>query len=415
MMSEAPSTPAPAFRMATLLWALGASLLLALIFIGLATFAPELRGAEDDGAHALSRSAVGFAGIVRLLKETGTPVTVQRGTAPLAGQAALLVLTPPPGVDAQALRRLPLPYKGRILIIAPKWAISRSPKRLGWAVVQGLLPPAVAAAAVARPEIEAVTRSGGVQPLVLAGGPYQHVIGQGRSLKFGPIQSLQSRASEDGLPILQDDKGAAVLVGVGDGRTFVLTEPDLLDNHGLANADTARSAMALIDVLRQGGPVVFDVTLNGFARPRSLMQTALTPPFFAATLCALFAFALMGWRAVVRFGPTIRPERAVALGKRALVDNAAGLIRLTRREARMAPRYAAVTRHAVARAVGSPRDWSVEQTNAYLDRLGDPKGETTPFSDLVAAANAGGGNVDALLRSAGNLYKWKAEITGGRY
>jgi len=122
----------------------------------------------------------------------------------------------------------------------------------------------------------------------------------------------------------------------------------------------------------------------------------------------------MGWRAVVRFGPTIRPERAVALGKRALVDNAAGLIRLTRREARMAPRYAAVTRHAVARAVGAPRDWSVEQTDAYLDKLGDPAGETKPFSDLVAAANAGSGNMDALMWSARNLYKWKAELTGGR-
>jgi hypothetical protein len=400
--------------MATLLWALGASLLMGLIFIGLATFAPDLRGAEDDGAHALSHSAVGFAGIVRLLKETGTPVNIRRGAAPLEGHAALLVLTPPAGVDAKAVRSLTLPYKGPTLIIAPKWVTSRSPRHLGWAVVDGLLPPPAAAAAVARPEIEAVNRSGGVQPLVLVGGPYQHMIGPEQSLKFGPIRSLQSHASDTGMSILQDAHGAAVLVGVGDGRTFVLTEPDLLDNHALANPDAARSAMALIDLLRQGGPVVFDVTLNGLGRPRSLMQTALTPPFFAATLCALFALALTGWRAVARFGPTIRPGRAVALGKRALVDNAAGLIRLTRREARMAPRYAAVTRNAVARAVGAPRDSSVEQTNAYLDKLGDPTGETTPFSDLVAAADASGGNKDALMRSARNLYTWKAEIIGGR-
>jgi hypothetical protein len=75
--------------MATVLWALGASLMMALIFIWLATFAPELRGAEDDGAHALSRSSVGFAGLVRLLNETGTPVSVRRNPAPLDGQAGL--------------------------------------------------------------------------------------------------------------------------------------------------------------------------------------------------------------------------------------------------------------------------------------------------------------------------------------
>ncbi len=414
MRSGPPSTAAPSFRTATLLPALGASLLMALVFIGLATFAPELRGAEDDGAHALSRSAVGFAGLVRLLKETGTPVSIRRGAGLSTGQTALLVVTPPAGVDAKEVRSLTRPYKGPILIIAPKWVVSRSPRHLGWAVVHGLLPPAAVVAAVARPEIEAVKRSSGVQPLVLVGGPYQDKVGQGQSLTFGPIQNLQSHASNNGAPILQDAHGAAILVGVGGGRTFVLTDPDLLDNHALANPDAARSAMALIDLLRQGGPVVFDVTLNGLGRPRSLMQTALTPPFFAATLCALFALALVGWRAVARFGPTLRPERAVALGKRALVDNAAGLIRLTRREARMAPRYAAVTRHAAARAVGAPRDWSAAQTDAYLDKLGDPAGETKPFSDLVAAAGAASGNVDALMRSAGNLYKWKAEITGGR-
>jgi hypothetical protein len=400
--------------MATVLWALGASLMMALIFIWLATFAPELRGAEDDGAHALSRSSVGFAGLVRLLNETGTPVSVRRNPAPLDGQAGLFVLTPVAGGDANAVRSLTLGYKGPILIIAPKWSITPSPRRLGWAVVHGMLQSNFAASAVARPEIQDFKRSGGVQPVVLDGGPYQHLVSPQQSLRFGPVHNLQSRASDNGTPVLQTANGDAVLVGVGDGRTFVLTDPDLLNNHGLADADTAQSAMALIDLLRQGGPVVFDVTLNGLAPPRSLMQTALTPPFFAATLCALFAFALIGWRAVVRFGPTVRPERAVALGKRALVDSAAGLIRLTRREARMAPRYAAATRRAVARAVGAPRDWSVAKTDAYLDRLGDRAGELKPFSDLVAAADASAGSVDALMRSARNLFNWKAEITGGR-
>ena len=45
----------------------------------------------------------------------------------------------------------------------------------------------------------------------------------------------------------------------------------------------------------------------------------------------------------------------MAFGKRALADNSAGLIRLARREPRMAPRYLDLTRAAVARALGVTR------------------------------------------------------------
>jgi hypothetical protein len=402
------------FRPATVLWALGASVVAALAFIVISTFAPELREDRDAGSNAASRSAVGYAGLVRLLHDTGVPTTIRRGPAPPGARGGLLILTPRAGADADEVDTASK-YDGNVLIVAPKWLTSRSNSHRGWVVVRGLLPTVFAADALGRPEVRDLKRTDGARPVTLVAGPNQHIAAPQTVLPFGRIDALQHEMTDFGVPILVDRDQEAVLVGVGAGRIFLLTDPDLIDNHGMADPVTARSALTLIDILRgPNGAVTFDVTLDGLARPRSLMRIALTPPFFAATLCALAAFVLIGWRALIRFGPTVRPERAVALGKLALVESAAGLIRLAKRQARMAPRYAAVARGAAARAVGASRDWNAQQTDDYLDRLGDPSGRTRPFSDLVAAAERGGGSEAELMASAHDLFQWKLEVTRER-
>ncbi len=48
------------------------------LLVVLDAYAPEWRGDERGGGNALSRSAVGFAGIVELLRGLGVPVSVSR-------------------------------------------------------------------------------------------------------------------------------------------------------------------------------------------------------------------------------------------------------------------------------------------------------------------------------------------------
>ena len=76
-------------------------------------------------------------------------------------------------------------------------------------------------------------------------------------------------------------------------------------------------------------------------------------PCLGATLCLAAAALLMALQALTRFGAPRQAGRAIALGKRALADNSAALIRLARREARMAPRYLDLTRASVAATVRS--------------------------------------------------------------
>src|SRR5262249_32106226 len=67
-------------------------------FLVLSGFADDLREPDASGEHAQSTNAIGFAGLVALLKAEGRPVHLHRGQlSELSGQQTLLVLTPPPG------------------------------------------------------------------------------------------------------------------------------------------------------------------------------------------------------------------------------------------------------------------------------------------------------------------------------
>ena len=87
-------------------------------------------------------------------------------------------------------------------------------------------------------------------------------------------------------------------------------------------------------------------------------------------------------------GPRVQQGRAIALGKKALAENSAALIRLAGREHTMGGRYAALLAAVAAEKIGAPRTESAE-TYAMLDRVGALQGMKTPYSVLAAeAANA---------------------------
>jgi len=411
--TEVGSTSEGGFRARTVLWLVVIATAAALAFAALGVFAPEIRANNDSGANAMSRSAVGYAGLVRLLKETGRPVLVSRSPLPprVDGAPGLLVLTPGPRLDQAEMDTL-INRANTVLIIAPKWFALADQDRPGW--VKNLVPvPPEMIRIGARKDLEGVARANGAASPVLTPPPGdQNFFSAGTILPFGPVDRLQTRTKGIAAPALVDQTGAPVLLQA-KGNVFVLTDPDLLNNRALANLTSARSAVALLDGLRGGadGPVVFDVTLNGLRRTRSLWQVALEPPFLAATLCVLAAALLMGWRAAAPFGAVERRGRAVALGKRALVESSAGLIRLTRREPRMATRYAALIRSQALAGAGE-RAQSAETADAYLDQLAGNTGQP-PFTRLAQEASEAR-TPAALMRAVQALYLWKSEVVRER-
>src|SRR5690606_1293743 len=119
---------------------------LALVVVGLvafaglvvlAAYAPELRTGADGRAHALAKSAVGFAGAPILMRGLGETVLVSR-TRNHGGSDAAVVLTPSLGTSTNELQRFAA--NGPVLIVLPKWAAAPDLLRQGFVRKLGVMP-----------------------------------------------------------------------------------------------------------------------------------------------------------------------------------------------------------------------------------------------------------------------------------
>ena len=380
-------------------------------YFALSAYAPDLRDESDGDAHVLSRSAIGFAGLKILLQETNVQAVVDRGLATNgAPLPSLKVLTPSilsPGSEIKALCN-----QGPCLVILPKWLPLGDPIKRGRVVKVG----AFEAKAVAR-LLEAFSKDTKIEqskdtraPLLTS--PLSWPIPN----RLAAIDAVQTISGKYWLPALRTAEGKIVLAYsyTGGGRqVFVLADPDLMNTHGLNDEATAALALATIDRLRSGGgPVAFDVTLNGFRRSRDILRSMFAPPFLGATLCAIAAALLIGFHAFSRFGAAARPAPGFALGKTALVDNTAQLIRVMGREAQMAERYATATRNLVLRALGLQRRIEQRQIESVLGAI-ERRESDVKFAEISAEADRVRRRSD-LMRVAAKLYRWRERIVHAR-
>ncbi len=208
---------------------------------------------------------------------------------------------------------------------------------------------------------------------------------------------------------MTDSAGRAVLAQVGSQPLYVLTDPDLISNRGMADRGQAAAALAMLDFLNATGAksIVFDVTLNGLGQTRSPLRLMFDPPFLAATLAIAAALLLAGLQAISSFGAPRRPERAIAFGKAALIDNSAALVRQARREAGLGGRYAEMIRDKAVTVFAVPARLRDGAVTDYLDKLDG----RASFSALASAA-AEARTREELLAAAQALHRWQEEKKG---
>lgn len=398
-------------------------------FVVLSTYAPDLQSGDNGRAHALSRSAIGYGGMVRLLRNLNEPVIVSR--RPLGSQPpALMVLTPELNLAhdkyTKALEAAPT------LVVLPKWDAGLDPAHPGWVgppititenALRGLLK------ATDIPKAKLSTRSGRAVTR-LTGAPGS--LAEGVVLETGPISGLRGLSGPGLEPLLTDPEGRIILArripDKADPRedTYFLSDPDVLNTMGLKDVRTARAGTRILELLRWDGDedednghraIAFDVTLNGFARSQSLLKLAFEPPFVGATLCLVGAALLMGLHAAARFRAVRRGERALALGKDALIDNSAGLIRMAGREPALAPRYAELQRAAAVRALGGARHGGSRLEGQALTDFLDRQGQRFGAADSASALDEETRTVRSLgdlMKVAVKWHQWRLEMTRER-
>lgn len=374
----------------------------------IAAYEPELRSGDNGQEHALSRSAVGYGGVVKLLEKSGTPVVLRRGALSATADEGLLVLTPSAGTSSTLVEEIE--HGGPILVVLPKWVAVPDRMRRGWVRTDGVLPDEVALKVLPKAWRE------GLMLQDRAGvGPVRLTRPNGQPMGVQPrVENLRTLGGPGWVPVVVDQTGRGVLVMHAKSGAYVLADPDFLDTAGMKTLAGARAAVDLLALIRaKDTPVVFDLTLHGFARSLNPLRLMLEPPLLGATLCLLAALILVGVQAAVRFGAARTSERMVALGKRALADNTAGLVRLARREHRMAAPYAELVRAEVAHAVGAPKGLEGKELDGLLDRMGAAGGATQSFSTLIERARAAKTKGD-LMEVARDLYRWRLEMTRER-
>lgn len=408
--------------------------LLALLGVGAAAFLVFLYalgagwtgdGSRSGAAHAASNGLNGFAGLVALLEAGGEEIELSRNEARLDDEA-LLVLTPQSFTDGEAIAEIieARRYIGPTLLILPKWLAMSAEQftqlkaRRDWVVIGTAVTPDWLK------EIE------GFDSAKLDLVERRRWEGLGLTGPLPDPEQVLMLDSSNVLPLVTDEQGDVLAGYLDDGGAYpslneaaglpprnaedeeldterwavvVVAEPDLLNNFGMADPARAELATRIVEAAKEGQdlPVVFDLTLAGLSGKQNLLTLAFAPPFLAATLCLILAGLVIAWRAFRRFGPPVAEAPALAMGKRQLARNAAGLVERARRWHLLGPPYAALVVSRLAASLGI-RETDPAAREAAIARLLAARGIEPDFAaraeTLRQARHPG-----ELLRAAGAL------------
>ena len=395
--------------------------LLAIIAIGTAAFVGmvylEMFGIDDPdfeiGPSTYSSSALGHKALMETLRRLDVPVVVSRfRTAEKTGSGSLLVLAEPDDSDiseelVEGFGDLP-----HGLLVLPKWSGLRDGAKPRWVEAMGLVP---------LDDVEEVLKRAGTEGMAkrLTGTFTVDVPDFGGKIELTDPQIMIGAAVK---PIVTLQGG--VLIGeadLGSGRQWVLSDPDLISNHGIDQGDNAVVAVSIIEALRPGGgAVIFDETIHGLELRPNLLRTAFQLPFSIVTLSAAVAIALAIWAGLMRFGRPDPSQRALQPGKVTLIRTTADLLRQGSRKGTVElvlTRYLKAQIADLVARLNGPRGLDENRQIAWLDDLAVARRLGTRLQPLAAAieATAKSHSTDPgrALRLAADLHAWKQEFLYG--
>ena len=372
----------------------------------------EYEGPDSAGASTFSRSAIGHAGIFDLLQRLDIPVIKSLSNSmDKVGAGGVLVLAEP----RASLRQDDLTSKlkaERVLLVLPKWFGLPSDQHPGWVreVRERSTFEASSVVGLVASRMEAVREDG-------------PVLWTTNELDLRPdvVKPTQLMRGTGLRPVIAGDQG--MLVGElieRNRRVLVLSDPDVIANHGMAREGNAALAVALIKRLRgPNGTVVFDETIHGYtAAAENPFALMFRFPFVIATVQGLVAVALLLWATLARFGAPQSVPPPLSAGRAGLLQNMAKLIEFTGHQQVMVRRYVEETLRHVARQLHAPRTLTGDALVAWLKRVGGARGVTVDCGALMQQARelgvAGRRDQASLVRLARDTHRWQGEMLDGR-
>ena len=381
-------------------------------FVSLYFMGSTSQGTDTVGASAFSHSAIGYAGIADVLQKLDLPVIKSRSDSlsQVTPGGVLVIAEPLPGAKNEEILRTLL-KADTILLVLPKWAGRQSEKKPEWISEATHIDPDVAAwvlhlVAPKADLTDAKTADWTTNTLNLA----PNIEAPIRLMHGDRLQPIIGNADGMLLGQLRDR----------NRRIWVLADPDVMSNHGLARDGNAALAAAIIEHLRsRDGSIVFDETIHGFVgESENPLRLLFRFPFVMATVQAAIAMAFLLWATVGRFGTPQPAPSSMSAGRQGLLENIAKLVDITGHREVMIKRYVLETLRDVGRQLHAPRGLSTAALIGWLQRVAAARGVTIDCAPLIEEAAMLGEsrtrNPAALVRLARDIHRWKGEILDGR-
>lgn len=415
MSAPAPVVQAPAFSRTAISLIVGAISASLVGMVLLSVFLDDITGRPSASSDGYSVSAIGHHGIVELLAELDVPVVVSRhGSAAKARDGVLVVAEPVvPADDDEAARKLRelVTSAPTVLLVLPKWYGTPAADNRRWL---GNVAP------LDDNEVLAVLRAIGAEGELMRVQPAeidadQFDLGRPDFQLYADLPYAQLVDTPEGAAFGLGGGSLVWAVDVDDTQVFVLSDPDVINNAGLARPGNARFAVQLLDTLRRGGPVVFDETLHGYAEEPSLWKALFRFPLALVTMHVVLLMLIVIWAGLGRFGPARGAPPPLAAGKEYLVRNTAALLRVAGHHSHALERYFASAVEAVKHELHAPRELATVDVPAWLERVRAARGGTIAYGalrDEVAEA-VRSRNARAVLAAADRVHRWRLEMTHG--
>lgn len=387
-----------------------------LAFVGMilaVNFSQNLSSAQKSGTTTLSKSAIGHNAFFEFLMRAGFNVSVSRHRSSAKAESnSVLLLMEPAGMHELSQTKHWLANK--IVLVLPKWHGAQDPKKPSW----------ITKATLIKQDHIRVTLKSFEDFEAFKNLMVNRVSGP---TSFEPegwsdieINQLQLVNSPDITPIINAPEG--ILVGrikVDNLDMLLISDPDILSNHGIGKANHAHILEQLFSYFTAGKEqlIVLDETIHGLRLDPNLMKMLLKMPFLITTLIAILAITVLIWATIGRFGSPNRIEPQFKTGKNDLIDNTAELFLYGNHSNESFSSYHNAIRMDVAHRLKAPPSLDHGSLTEWLGRVGSALGSSNDYRTLFREADdlrsSLKTNPKKILITAQRLNSWRKEVIHG--
>lgn len=399
----------------------GAALVSFLAAVLLSVYGRELNARPHVGPNTFSDSALGHRALSELLRAVGIGVFPRQSAGSGGvGPGRPLVLAEPDTSwlfsnpnRLEHLRKEAKDRKADLVVVLPKWSPGKPRKdKPQWLSAVDLLP---------EPQILRVPRALGdgvpeeLDLVRVSGDDLDCGVGRGGGLAV-EIEPAQLLKSQDLEPVVACRGGSLIarLATEEKPAIYLISDPDLLNNHGLGKGANAEVVVSFLTRELRAGGVVFDETIHGLTRNTGLLAEALRFPMVLGTLQGVVLLGAVLWAGMGRFGKPLPPPSPLSAGKEILIDNTAKLLTNGGHAVDSLAQYFRQTTRAVAAHYFLPPDLPEPERLARLQKLTAARGYALSLGEVeqsIGRVPPGPRGAEVAARIARRLYHWRLEMT----